>query len=664
MSRLVRIAGPALVLVVAMLSLLAALEFGGAAGAPLVVDPGAAVRYGLPITKLLVNIAGAVTIGSLALVALVFSPERPEFERALDLAAGAAAVWAVASFTTGFFTFLTVYLQPLSFDPQFGELLGTFFTRVEFGQAWLATTLIAAVTTVLCFAVRNRVALLGVAVLAIAALVPMAQQGHSAGASGHDSAVASLGLHLVGAAVWLGGLVTIVALRRSIGADRLGTVLTRYSTFALMCFIVVAVSGYVNGALRVGSLDGLGTPYGVLVIVKVAALLALGVLGAVQRRAFIGRMTRPSPARGDASSDARGAASDRWFWVVVASELAFMGIASGVAAALARTDPLVAEVPVESTPAAILTGEPLPPEPTALSYVTEWRFDVIWVLAVGFLAFFYLAGVRRLARRGDRWPIHRTVLWMSGLALLFYVTNGGLNVYEKYLFSSHMLAHMLLGMMIPVLLVPGAPVTLALRSIVKRDDGSRGAREWIMLFVHSRVSGLLANPIAAAVIFTSSLWIFYYTPVFRWATTDHIGHQWMIVHFLITGYLFVQSLIGVDPVPYRAPYPLRLVLLFATMAFHAFFGLSLTTGSGLLLADWYGAMGRPWGASAIADQQAGGGIAWSLGEIPTIVLAIVVAIMWSRSDTKDATRLDRKADRDGDTDLTQYNEMLAGLQKR
>src|ERR1700712_5413397 len=134
----------------------------------------------------------------------------------------------------------------------------------------------------------------------------------------------------------------------------------------------------------------------------------------------------------------------------------------------------------------------------------------------------------------------------------------------------------------------------------------------------------------------------------------------MIVHFLIAGYLFVQSLIGVDPVPHQAPYPLRLLALFATMAFHAFFGLSLITGTGLLLSNWYGAMGRTWGVSAIADQQTGGGIAWSVGEIPTVILAIVVAIMWSRSDDREAKRLDRKADRDGDAELEEYNRMLAG----
>ena len=636
----------------AFLFLLAALAFGGAAKAPLLGDPGAAVRFGLPIAKLFVNLGAAGTIGALVLVCLALSRDRPEFTRALDFAAGSAAVWAAASAITGFFTFLSVYLQPISFDVRFGELLGTFFTRIEFGQAWLVTTLVAAATTVLCFAVRNHTALIFVTGFSLLALVPLAQDGHAAGASGHDAAVSSLGLHLIFASIWLGGLLTIVVIRKTIEADRLVPIIARYSTLALVSFVVVAVSGYVNAALRVGSLDGLLKPYGILVVVKVLALLTLGVFGAIQRGFLLRRMQRPH------------AAQKKLFWGLMAAELGFMGIASGVAVALARTDPLIKQVQVTTSPAYILTGEPLPPELTFSRYFTEWRFDVAWVLAIGFLAFFYLAGVWRLHHRGDRWPIHRTILWLTGLAVLFYVTNGGLNVYEKYLFSAHMLAHMLLGMVIPLLLVPAAPITLALRTIARRNDGSRGPREWILLAVHSRVSTVLVNPLVSAVLFAASLWAFYYTPLFGWATTDHIGHEWMIVHFLITGYLFVQSLIGVDPVPYRAPYPLRLVLLMATMGFHAFFGIALMGGTGLLLADWYGAMGRPWGISALADQQMGGGLAWGLGEFPTIILAIVVAFMWARSDTKDAKRLDRKADRDNDADLGQYNDMLAGLSRR
>ena len=651
MLRISRIAGPALLIVIAFVVVVTGLRFGGGAEAPILLDPGAVVRWGLPISKLFVNLGLSATIGALMIAIFAMSPKRDEFTLTLDFAAAGAAVWAVASAFTGFFTFLAVRNQPIDLSSAFGDVLASFLTVTELGQAWLATVLIAAAVTVLCFAVRNMSALVFVLVLAVAGLIPMALQGHSGGTEDHDAATSAIYLHLVFAALWLGGLLAIAIARSALGKERLAIVLRRYSSIALVSFIVVAASGYVSAEIRVENLTNLLSPYGILVLVKVFALIVMGLFGAVYRNYAIGRLeASPRKERG-------------WFWWIVTAELGFMGLASGAAAALAATptpvpEVVAADVP-DSSPAAYLTGSPLPPPVTAGNLFTMWSFDLIWVLICAFAIFFYLAGVWRLHKRGDSWPVHRTVFWVLGMLLLFYITNGGVNVYEGYLFSMHMLGHMTLGMMIPVLLVPGAPVTLAMRAIAKRTDGSRGAREWILLIVHSRYMAIIGHPIVAAAIFVVSLWIFYYTPLFRWATTDHVGHEWMIIHFLGSGYLFVQALIGIDPSPHRPAYPIRLLLLLATMAFHAFFGLGLMTGTGLLLADWYGAMGWDTGVSALEDQRIGGGIAWSVGEIPTIALAIAVAIMWRRSDGRASVRYDRKADRDGDAELDAYNEMLA-----
>ena len=641
--------GPAALLFVALTAAVFALQFGGGVEAELIADVGPVVRYGLPLAKLIVNLGVAGAIGALALATFALSREKPEFSITMDVAAGSAAIWTVASAATGFYTFLFVYQQPIAFDDRFGALLAQFLTETEPGQAWLQTTLVAAAVTVLCFAVRNQSVLLVMLVVAVLGLIPMSDLGHTGGTDTHDAATSATWLHIVFAAIWVGGLLTLALTARTLDSGRIVPVLARYSSLAILCFTVVAASGYVSAEIRIGTLDNLASPYGVLVLIKVGALIALGIFGIAQRRFMIARMQR---------DDAKGR---RWFWWLIAAELAFMGLASGVAAALARSVTPQTEVAAsdlaEATPAQVLTGSPLPPPLTVERLFTLWNFDLVWLLVCAFLIFFYVAGVLRLRARGDKWPVLRTVSWVAGVLVLFYITNGGVNVYEKYLFSTHMLAHMTLGMMVPVLLVPGAPITLALRTVRKRDDGSRGVREWLMLIVHSRYFSILANPVVAAVLFAGSLWVFYYSPLFRWATVEHVGHQWMIIHFLATGYLFVQSLIGIDPVPNRPPYPLRLVVLLATMAFHAFFGLSLMTGTGLLLADWYGAMG--WGLDALADQQAGGGIAWSVGEIPTVALAIAVAVMWSRSDARESKRYDRKAERDGDAELEAYNAMLA-----
>jgi len=126
----------------------------------------------------------------------------------------------------------------------------------------------------------------------------------------------------------------------------------------------------------------------------------------------------------------------------------------------------------------------------------------------------------------------------------------------------------------------------------------------------------------------------------------------------------VQALVGIDPGPKRFGYPQRLMLLIGTLTFHAFFGLALMTGSTLLLADWYGAMGRTWGQNPLADQQTGGAIAWGIGELPTAALVMITAWQWARSDKREAVRLDRASDRSGNEDLSEYNRMLERLAKR
>jgi putative copper resistance protein D len=419
-------------------------------------------------------------------------------------------------------------------------------------------------------------------------------------------------------------------------------IVERYSTVALVCFLMVAGSGIISAWVRIDGLAGLATGYGAIVLVKSGALVGLGVFGVLHRRWAIRRL----PGRGA-------------FWSLVVGELALMGVASGMAAALASSAAPVDAVPVGTSPAELLTGVPLPPPPTAGEYLGGVALDPIWLAICVAAAVYYLVGVVRLRRRGDRWPVGRTISWLVGLVVLLWATNGGIARYVDVLFSAHMIVHMTIGMLVPVLLVPGAPVTLALRAIAPRKDGSRGAREWILALVHSGYARVISNPYVAAAIFVLSLWVFYYTPVFRFAATSHLGHEWMIVHFLMAGYLFVQSLIGIDPGPSRPAFPVRLIILFATMAVHAFFGLAIMQSEVLLLADWFGAMGWDAGFTALADQQRAGGIAWGVGELPTLALGLAVAIQWSRSDTREQRRLDRKADRDGDAELTAYNEMLA-----
>lgn len=645
-----RAGGIGILLATGLIGVVIALMIGGGAAPLLLQDPGPFVRWATPIVKLVMNLAAAAMLGSLVLALFALRSEEKSFDTALNTASAGAAVFTVTAGISGFFTFMAAFNPQLSAEREFGEQLGRFLLELPLGQSWLITTIMGSVITVLAFAWRTWTPTLITAILAAASFLPLATQGHSGELAGHNIAVNSILLHTIGAAVWLGGLLLVVILRdrSGVGTARL---VGRYSSLAIAAFAVVAISGLARSIVSFGDISQLWTPYGTILLAKVVLLVGMGLLGAWYRIRLIPRL--------------EGAGAARWFWMLVLCEVALMGLASGAAAALARTPPPTGEeAAFVQTPAENLTRSPLPPEFTIDRWFTAWDIDVLWLVAAGFGLFFYLAGVRRLRLRGDRWPIHRTVFWVLGMLLLLWVTGGPINVYQEYLFSVHMLGHMMLSMAIPLLLVSGAPVTLALRAIHKRDDGTRGGREWIMWAVHSPFSKVVTHPFVAAGIFILSLWAFYFTDLVRWSMFEHLGHEWMVAHFLISGYLFVLSLVGADPVPYRLPYPGRLITLIAIMAMHAFFGVAIMMQEGLMVADWFGSMGRTWGPSPLEDQYIGGGIAWSIGEIPTLILAITVAIQWSRSDTKLQKRRDRHADRTGEAELEEYNEKLAALAAR
>ncbi|GAA1862867.1 cytochrome c oxidase assembly protein [Myceligenerans crystallogenes] len=642
--------------VAALGALVAAGSFAGAfAPFQQFADPGILARWGTPVARTTSNLAAAVTLGSLVLAAFVL-PSGKSAGRALNIAGAAAGVWTIAALAalvlgTSWATFL-----PVS-DPAFGTALWSYVTDGEVGRALLGAALLAAATATTALLVRGPTGAAVCALLVLAAFGLQASTGHAAGASSHDLAVSAMFLHLTGAAIWVGGLAAVALLGR--GATTQAATIRRYSAVAGWCLVMVAVSGLVSGWIRLGGLGALGTDYGTLLVTKVLLLAALGAVGWLHRNGVVRRL------EGVQRLDGAVRHAGLLFWRLAAVELAVMGAVSGVAVALGSTAPPVPDEPVaDPTPAEQVTGHPLPPEPTVARWFTEFQWDVLLAFGCAAGVVVYLTWVLRLRRRGDRWPVLRTLAWCAGMATLFWVTNGGAAAYGHVLFSAHMVQHMMLAMVVPLLLVLSAPVTLLLRALPARKDGSRGPREWVLYLVRSRYGTFLAHPIVAAVLFSGGMVLFYFTPLFEWSLTTYAGHLWMTVHFTLVGYLFANALIGIDPGPERPAYPLRLVLLFATMAFHAFFGVALTSGTALLVPEWFGLMGREWGPSAIEDQQRGGAVAWGIGELPTLLLAIGVAVRWSRSDDREARRGDRAAERDGDAELEAYNAMLARRAER
>jgi putative copper resistance protein D len=596
------------------------------------------------------DVAVAGTVGALFMIAAVLPTGLPASVRMWTLARVASAVWAGSAFIFSLASYASIRGARLG-GSQFIEEWWSFSTRIDLGQAYLWMAGLAALVSMLTGLVSKPAHAAWALVPVVYALGWQSMTGHAAGATDHHLAVSAMFLHLAGSALWLGIIAALLISRSPLGDDA-KAVITRGSKVALWAAALVVTSGVANAWLRLGSpADFVTTTYGRLLLFKIVLMTLVVALAVWHRRVNLPRLSE--------------AHVRERFWRVMSVDVgALVGVVL-IAVLLSGTAPPVDVTPVvEASPAYTLTGYELPPAPTLVTWLTLWRLEIISAFVLIAAAAVYARWALRLRARGDSWPWYRTVWFMFGIAVLMWITQSGPSIYGMVSFSGHMIEHMFLVMVAPIPLALGAPVTLALRALHSRTDGSRGPREWLRAVVESRLLRFLAHPLVAAGNFAGSLVVFYYTPIFEFTLNNHAGHLAMFAHFTAVGYFFANALIGIDPGPSRPKYPLRIVLLFATMAFHAFFGVALMSSEVLLAPRWYGLMGRDWGPDALADQQFGGQLAWGIGEIPVLLLAIGVMIMWRNADTREGRRKDRQADRDDDAELKAYNEMLSRIGDR
>ncbi|WP_037612805.1 cytochrome c oxidase assembly protein [Streptomyces albus] len=303
----------------------------------------------------------------------------------------------------------------------------------------------------------------------------------------------------------------------------------------------------------------------------------------------------------------------------------------------------------------------LPPFTVArgLEFTGEPFFLVGCLLALAL----YGWGVVRLRRRGDAWPVGRTVGFVAGVLTVALVMCTALNDYGMVLFSVHMVQHMVISMLSPILLLLGAPVTLTLRALPSAGRGRKGPRELLVALLHSRYMRVITHPAFTIPLFIASLYALYFTPLFDFLMGSKVGHIAMMVHFLAVGLVFFWPIMGVDPGPHRPGYVMRMLELFAGMPFHAFFGIALMMASAPMV-ETYADPPASLQVSALSDQSAAGGIAWAFSEIPSVIVLVALVFQWYVSEQRTARRRDRRADRDGDQELAAYNAYLASLRTR
>ncbi|MGA6152016.1 cytochrome c oxidase assembly protein [Stenotrophomonas sp. NPDC087984] len=301
--------------------------------------------------------------------------------------------------------------------------------------------------------------------------------------------------------------------------------------------------------------------------------------------------------------------------------------------------------------------------PFTLSRGLEFGGDPFFLVGCVLALGLYGWGAARLWRRGDAWPVGRLVSFVLGVLTIAVAMCTKLNDYGMVMFSVHMVQHMIISMVSPILLLLGAPVTLTLRALPAAGRGRKGPRELLVALLHSRYMRIISHPAFTIPLFIASLYALYFTSLFDFLMESKAGHIAMMVHFLAVGLVFFWPIMGVDPGPHRPGYVMRMLELFAGMPFHAFFGIALMMASEPMVGVYDHPPAR-LGIDALSDQTWAGGIAWAFSEIPSVIVLVALVYQWYKSEQRQARRIDRTADRDGDQELAAYNSYLASLQSR
>jgi len=531
--------------------------------------------------------------------------------------------------------------QPISasFDL---TVIRSYLTQTSIGKSYLVQLL--GVSIVLLIPLKKVLSTYISLIIALIAITAPIFQSHGTSSSHHGLAIGALVIHVIALSFWVGGLFGLTQLSK---AQKL-IALPRFSELALWSAITVVITGAATAWTRLDSISSWQSKYGAITILKIFLALTLIGFGALHRRWII-KSDFPSIFR------------------LISGEIVIMFVTVFVGSWLSTVAPPTREV--KSSQALLITGIQMPPAPTFSNVLLAYDADGLMLGLLIIAVALYIKGVVILRKRGDTWPVGRTIAFALGISMVDFATSGGLGVYSHFAFSNHMMAHMFLGMIAPIGIVLGAPITLALRTLPQaRNKDERGVRGSFIALLHSKPALVMTNPVVALAIFDGSLFTLYFTPLFGNLMQGHSGHFFMSTHFLLAGILFFQTIIGVDPAPRKVPHLVKIIIIFAAMSIHAFFSIAIMSATTLIDNGYFVLLERPWATDLLADQKLGGAIGWAMGEIPILLALIATFLQWLREDKKEAGRIDRAADRAAatgeDDDLAQYNRYLAQLNQR
>lgn len=510
-------------------------------------------------------------------------------------------------------------------------------------KAWIFVFAATAIASAVALFAQRWAGFLPVVLLsAVAVLAPVLVHQVQVGAN-HDFGSDAATFQTLAAAA-LFGTVIMLTVRAATGRLLRPEAVTRTGWLITVSWVIVAASEAILASFKLaGPLEGNFTV--LLVAVRAVVVAAAGVVIALfwlARRRWTDRRI-----------------------VSLLSVLTVCGAAFvGVTVAMTRVPP--PQYFVNTNISQVFFGYDITnTAPTWTVLLTQWRPNILFLVISAVGIGVYLAAVIRLRRRGDAWPIGRTVAWILGWLVVIIATSSAIGQYAAAQFGTHMIVHMSLNMLAPVLLVLGGVITLLLRATTPHTRAQpAGPHEWITAVLHWPGTRIIYSPILVFILYIGSYYALYMSPLFENLIRYHWAHQAMNIHFLIVGYLFYGLVIGVDRPPRPLPPIGKLGFVLAAMPFHAFFGIILMTATTPIAENFYRTLDFPWMGDLMEQQYLGGGVAWAGGELPLLIVVTALGIQWARQDQREGKRKDRHLDSGVDDEFDAYNRMLEDLAAR
>ncbi|WP_155592251.1 cytochrome c oxidase assembly protein [Lysinibacillus cavernae] len=175
----------------------------------------------------------------------------------------------------------------------------------------------------------------------------------------------------------------------------------------------------------------------------------------------------------------------------------------------------------------------------------------------------YIIAVIISNQQKKQWPYFRTLSWILGHLCAILTLIGPLAEFAHVNFSAHMVGHLLLGMLAPLLIALSAPMTLFLRTIPVK------MARFVSCILRNSYFKFLSNPITASILNVGGLWLLYTTPLFNMMHENSFLYILIHIHIFLAGYLFTIAFIYIDPTPHQRPYVFRSIVLLVALTAHS-----------------------------------------------------------------------------------------------